>query len=344
MKHLLNTVYVMTQGAWLSLDGECVVVNLNRKEKKKFPVHILESVLCFGRVNATAPLIGFCASRGVAVSFFSENGRYLARVDAPVRGNVLLRRMQYRMADDAATTSSIAKNILIAKLANSRNVLLRFMRDNDGVKGKNPLVDAAVKYLALTAADIEGNMPIEVMRGKEGDAARCYFDVFDHLILSQKDSFRFIERSRRPPKDNMNAILSFVYSILAHDVASALEGVGLDPAVGYLHKDRPGRPSLALDMMEEFRPWLADRLALSLVNLRQIRPDGFTRTESGAVSMNDETRKTILGAWQARKREELTHPFIGEKMPIGLLGHVQAKLLARYIRGDIAEYPPFVWK
>jgi CRISPR-associated protein Cas1 len=340
MKRLLNTLFISTQGTWLSQEGEDIVVHLDKDTKKKFPIHLFESVVCFGRVNATSPLMGFCAQKGVPISFLSEYGRFLARVDGPVRGNVLLRRQQYRLADDEKATSDIARNVLIGKISNSRAILMRAARDN----GENPALTSAIKYLAGTVQDLEKSLPLEILRGKEGDAARHYFDVFDHLILAQKEHFKFTDRNRRPPVDNVNALLSFVYTLLAHDVMSALEGVGLDPAVGYLHRERPGRPSLALDIMEEFRPWLADRLVLSLINLKQIRPEGFTQSESGAVTMDDVTRKALIAAWQSRKQDELTHPYTGEKMAIGLLAHVQARLLARHIRGELQSYPPFVWK
>jgi CRISPR-associated protein Cas1 len=341
MRRLLNTLFVSTQGAWLSLDGENIVVHLDKENSKPFPVHLFESVVCFGRVSATAPLMGFCAQRGVHISFFSEHGRFLARVDGPVRGNVLLRRQQYRLADDEKATSHIARSVLIGKIANSRAVLMRAAREGER---ENAELGSAVKYLGGTVQDLEKTFSLDVLRGKEGDAARCYFEVFDHLILAQKEHFRFTDRNRRPPMDKVNALLSFVYSMLAHDVASALEGVGLDPAVGYLHRERPGRPSLALDLMEEFRSWFADRLVLSLINLQQIRPEGFAQSESGAVTMDDATRKTVIAAWQERKQDELTHPYVGEKMRIGLLPHVQARLLARHIRGELESYPPFVWK
>lgn len=219
---------------------------------------------------------------------------------------------------------------------------MRAARENGG--GDNSALVSAVKYLAGTVQDFEKALPLDIMRGKEGDAARCYFDVFDQLIRVQKDHFRFTDRNRRPPMDRVNALLSFVYSLLAHDVMSALEGVGLDPAVGYLHRERPGRPSLALDLMEEFRSWLADRLVLSLINLRQIQPEGFTQSESGAVMMDKATRKIVIEAWQERKQDELTHPYTEEKMAIGLLPHMQARLLARHIRGELESYPPFVWR
>lgn len=343
MKRLLNTLYVTIQGAWLSLDGECVVVKLERETLKKIPIHLLESIACFGRVNATPPLMGFCAKQGVLLSFFSENGRFLARVDGPVRGNVLLRREQYRIADDMARSAAIARNILLAKISNARNVLLRFAREA-GESDDTSAVKSAAVYLATIVRDMGERDALDTLRGREGDAARTYFSVFDNLIVAQKEDFKFADRSRRPPTDRVNAMLSFIYSMLAHDATSALEGVGLDPAVGYLHRDRPGRPSLALDIMEEFRPWLADRLVLSLINRRQVEPGGFRQTESGAVEMDEETRKAVIKAWQERKQDELTHPFTGEKMQIGMLPHVQARLLARHIRGDLEQYPPFVWK
>jgi CRISPR-associated protein Cas1 len=286
--------------------------------------------------------MGFCAQKGVHISFFSEQGRFLARVDGPVRGNVLLRRQQYRLSDDEKATSEIARNVLIGKIANSRAVVMRAARDNN-VDG-NVAFSSAVKYLAGTVHNLGKSLPLNVLRGKEGDAARCYFEVFDNFILAQKEHFKFTDRNRRPPTDKVNALLSFVYTLLTHDVMSALEGVGLDPAVGYLHRERPGRPSLALDIMEEFRPWLADRLVLSLINLKQIKPEGFTQSESGAVIMDDATRRIVIAAWQERKQDELTHPYIEEKMAIGLLPHFQAQLLARHIRGELESYPPFVWK
>ena len=342
MKRLLNTLFVSTQGAWLSLDGENIVVHLDKENSKPFPVHLFESIVCFGRVNATPPLMGFCAQKGVPVSFFSEYGRFLARIDGPVRGNVLLRRGQYRLADDENAVRNIARSVLIGKIANTRAVLMRFAREEG--REENAALSSAIRYLAGTVQDLEKSLSPDTLRGMEGDAARTYFEVFDHLILAQKEDFRFTDRNRRPPMDRVNALLSFVYSLLVHDVMSALEGTGLDPAVGFLHRDRPGRPSLALDVMEEFRPWLADRLVLSLINLKQVRPEGFTQGESGAVAMDEKTRKTVIAAWQARKQDELTHPYIGEKMSIGLLPHMQARLLARHIRGELESYPPIVWK
>jgi len=343
MKKLLNTLYVTTQGAYLSRDGETVAVHVDRQTKLRVPVHTLESVVCFGQVSCSPPLLGLCAERGVAVSFLSEHGQFMARVQGPVSGNVLLRREQYRRADDEAASASIARSVVIAKLANCRAVLLRAARDHPSSARTTDLGSAA-DHLAGLLRQLVVSQETEAIRGIEGEAARCYFGVFDHLILNQKEDFFFRERSRRPPMDNINALLSFLYTVLAHDVTSALESVGLDPSVGYLHRDRPGRPGLALDLMEEFRPILADRLALSLVNLRQVIAQGLETTETGAVLMDESTRKTVLVAYQERKREEVRHPYLREKVPIGLLPFAQSLLFARFLRGDIDAYPPYLWK
>jgi CRISPR-associated protein Cas1 len=287
--------------------------------------------------------MGFCAERDVAVSFLSEHGRFLARVQGPVSGNVLLRREQYRRADDMAMSARIARSVLTGKVANSRTVLRRALRDHPKKVDNRPLEDAAGK-LGHSLENIQSGLPLDTLRGIEGESAHTYFSVFDHLIVSQKDGFSFRERNRRPPLDRVNCLLSFIYTLLMHDMRSALESVGLDPAVGFLHRDRPGRPGLALDMMEEFRPFLADRLTLSLINLNQVKENGFTQSESGAVLMDDETRKAVLVAYQNRKQEEIYHPFIEEKVSIGLLFFIQALLLARFLRGDLDGYPPFIWK
>ena len=343
MKHLLNTLYITTQGAYLAWEGETVLVRVDGETKLRVPIHTLGGVVCFGQVSCSPPLMGLCAERNVAISFLSERGRFWARVEGPVSGNVLLRREQYRRADNMETSAEIARAIVIAKIANSRTVLLRAARERPEDDGTPYLAEAAI-YLSQLIKDLEAITPLDVVRGCEGDAAKTYFSVFDHLITAQKEDFFFHERSRRPPLDNMNAILSFLYTILAHDVASALETVGLDPAVGYLHRDRPGRPGLALDLMEEFRSYLADRLALSLVNRQQIKGSGFRRTETGAVLMDDATRKEVLVAYQKRKQEEIQHPFLGEKVAVGLLPYIQGLLMARYLRGDLDGYPPFIWK
>jgi CRISPR-associated protein Cas1 len=279
----------------------------------------------------------------VLISFHSEHGRFLGRFHGPVSGNVLLRREQYRRADDLQAAAAIARNIVAAKAVNCRTVLLRALRDHANTVDTQALTLAAVE-LGRIAGAVQQAMSLDSVRGQEGDAAQAYFRVFDHLLVAQKREFQFRERSRRPPLDNMNALLSFLYTLLAHDVTSALESVGLDPAVGFLHRDRPGRPSLALDLMEEFRPILADRAALTLVNLQQVKGSGFTRTETGAVVMDDKTRKQVLVSWQKRKAEEIMHPFLGEKIAVGLLPYAQALLLARHLRGDLDGYPPYVWR
>lgn len=339
MKKLLNTLYVTIPQAYLSKDGETVLVRVEQETRLRVPIHNLEGIVCVGQVSMSPPLMGFCAERNVGVSFLSENGRFLARIQGPIHGNVLLRREQYRRADDEIASACVARSILLAKVANCRTSLLRAGREHP-----SPGLDTACAQLAMSLRMIESCQALDPLRGLEGDAARTYFAVFDELILQQKEEFAFHERSRRPPLDNVNALLSFLYVLLAHDVASALETVGLDPAVGFLHRDRPGRAGLALDLMEEMRPILADRLALSLINRRQVSGTGFSRSESGGVTMNDATRKEVLVAWQTRKQEEIQHPFLEERIPLGLIPHVQALLLARHLRGDLDAYPSYFWR
>lgn len=287
--------------------------------------------------------MGLCGERQVALSFLSMTGRFLARVEGPVSGNVLLRRQQYRKADDLDKSAGIAWSVVAAKIANSRVVLMRSLRDHRTLPGNDELV-AATDKISRVLETLRDSMALDIIRGIEGEAARTYFGVFDHLITGQKEEFRFTERSRRPPLDNVNALLSFVYTLLAHDVTAALESVGLDPAVGFLHRDRPGRPGLALDLMEELRPFLADRLVLSLVNRRQVAGSGFVRTESGAIHMDENTRKKVIQAYQKRKEDSIKHPFLDENVKVGLLPFVQASLLARHLRGDLDQYPPFLWR
>lgn len=343
MKKHLNTLFVTTQGAYLAKEGETVVVKTDGKVALQIPVHTLDGIVCFGQVSCSPYLMGFCAERDVSLSFLSEYGKFLARVQGPVSGNVLLRREQYRWADDPKRTSEITRAVLFGKIANSRAVLQRALRDHADKINVSEL-QAALMRLGEILILLRPDMPLEQMRGYEGGAARIYFGVFDHLIISQKDAFCFKERNRRPPLDPVNCLLSFLYTLLLHDVRSALESVGLDPAVGFLHRDRPGRPGLALDMLEEFRPVLADRLALSLINLGQVKNTGFKKMETGAVLMTDETRKAVLVAYQKRKQDEIEHPFLKEKMMVGLLFHIQALLLARFIRGDLNGYPVFFWR
>ncbi len=343
MKKHLNTLFVTTQGAYLSKDGETVVVKEEQKVKLRLPIHTIGGIVCFGNVSVSPFLMGFCAEKDVSVSFLSEYGRFLARVQGPTSGNVLLRKEQFRRSEDASASAEIARSVLIGKLANSRTVLQRALRDH-GDRLKRESLQQAVFLIGTALRRLPKESALDKLRGIEGDTARIYFDVFDHLIVAQKKDFSFNGRNRRPPMDNVNCLLSFLYTMLAHDVRSALESVGLDPQVGFLHRDRPGRPGLALDMMEEFRPFLADRVALSLINLARVNKKGFTRTETGAVLMNDETRKTLLVAYQQRKQDEIMHPFLKEKVTIGLLFHIQALLLARFLRGDLDAYPSFIWK
>jgi len=343
LRKLLNTLYVTSQGAYLARDGETVKVSVEKETRLRVPIHTLGGIVCFGRVGASPALMGLCGERGVPISFLTENGRFLARVTGPVSGNVLLRRKQYRDADDGEAAAGIARAVVTAKLANGRTVLLRGARDGGDLEAVERLGRAAEQTERLLRG-LDGPADVEGLRAVEGEAGRIYFGVFNDLIVAQKEDFEFHVRSRRPPLDRINALLSFVYTLVSGDVIAALESVGLDPQVGFLHRERPGRPSLALDLMEELRAFLADRLVLSLVNRQQVKGSGFRRTESGAVLMDDKTRKEVLVAYQKRKQEELRHPFLGEKIAIGLVAHVQALLLARHLRGDLEGYAPFLWR
>jgi CRISPR-associated protein Cas1 len=343
MRHLLNTLYVTTQGSYLSRDGETVLVRVEHETKLRVPIHTLGGIVCFGQVSCSPPLMEMCCERSVGISFLSEQGRFWARVQGRVSGNVLLRREHYRRADDEEISSHVARALVTGKVANCRAVLLRAARDYPEAPASEA-VAATAERLGHLLRDLRQPQPLDAVRGMEGDGARAYFGVLDHLITAQKEDFFFRERSRRPPLDNVNALLSFLYTLLVHDCGAALETVGLDPAVGFLHRDRPGRPSLALDLMEELRPVIADRVALTLINRQQVGPEGFRRTETGGVVMDDKTRKEVLVTYQKRKQEELRHPFLNETVQIGLLPHLQAVLMARFIRGDLDGYPPFLWR
>ncbi|MBN1588975.1 MAG: type I-C CRISPR-associated endonuclease Cas1 [Pirellulales bacterium] len=343
MKKHDNTLYVTTQGAYLARKGTNVLVRIERKTRMCLPVHTIGSIVCFGNVACSPFVMGMCGEAGVGITFLSRNGRFLARVEGPQSGNVILRRAQHAVTSDPEFAAITAKNIVSAKVANSRTVLQRAVRDH-GLKMDVAGVQRAITRLAALLTDLTGEIAVDRIRGLEGDAARTYFGVFDELILARKDQFFFHQRTRRPPKDNSNSLLSFVYALLTHDMTSACQSVGLDPQMGFLHADRPGRPSLALDLVEEFRAFLADRLVLSLINRQQVDAKGFNHRETGSVEMNDQTRKTILVAYQKRKEEEIVHPFLNEKMTIGLLPHIQARLLARWLRGDLDGYPAFFWK
>jgi CRISPR-associated protein Cas1 len=342
MKKLLNTLFVTTQGAYLHRDGETVTARKDDDLLLRVPIHTLQSIVCFGRVTVSAPLMGFCAECGILVSYLSETGEFWARVQGPVAGNVLLRRIQYRYADQPERSAPIAQAMIMAKIANCRGVLMRALRDQ---KERLPgIEDAAARLGRSLERLMRDQYSQEHLRGIEGDCASTYFGVFDALIVAQKPAFVFAGRSRRPPLDPVNAMLSFVYTLLVHDVSAALESVGLDPYVGFLHTDRPGRPSLALDLMEEFRPILADRLVLSLINRQQVGPGDFRTAENGAVLMSDAARRTVIQMWQKRKQEEVRHPFVDESAALGLFPYLQALLLARHLRGDLDAYPALIWR
>jgi len=338
-----NTLYVTTQGAYLAREGTNVLVRVEKETRLRVPIHNLGGIVCFGNVGCSPFVMGLCGHEGVSISFLSERGRFLARTQGPQSGSVLLRRAQHRATADPAVAADFARAVTSAKVANARAVLQRAARDH-GDRMVLELIQTVVERLANILRDLQQPIPIDHVRGLEGDAARAYFVAFDELILQQKSDFFFHERSRRPPRDNMNALLSFLYALLANDVTAACESVGLDPQMGFLHNDRAGRPSLALDLIEEFRPMLADRLALSLVNRQQVSAKGFLRSETGGVEMDTTTRKTLLVAYQKRKEEEILHPFLKEKMTVGLLPHVQARLLARWLRCELDAYPPMLWR
>lgn len=343
MKRLLNTLYVTTQGAYLCKDGESVCVRIEDQIRLRAPVHTLGGVVGFGQVSASPALLHHLAENDVAVSFLSETGKFLAQVRGPVSGNVVLRREQHRWADDPARTASIARAILLGKLGNARTVIRRRLRDHPDWPGAEALESAALQCASMIE-QVRLTDDLDALRGLEGDAAHAYFHAFPGMISPRAQGFVFAGRNRRPPTDAVNCLLSFLYTLLAHDVRSALETVGLDPQIGFLHRDRSGRPGLALDLMEEFRPWLADRVALSLINSGELKAKDFETSAAGAVSMKDDARRTLLVAWQKRKQEEIEHPFLKETMSIALLPHVQANLLARRLRGDLDDYPPFFWR
>lgn len=343
MKRLLNTLYITSGNRYLSLDGENVVVLEEQQEIGRIPLHNLQAIVTFGYTGASPALMGVCAQRNIELSFMSGNGRFLARVTSEVKGNVTLRKQQYRVSDDREKSIKIARNFILGKVYNSRWVLERAGRDY-AMRLDAELIRKKSLYLAQSMKNIRMCENNEELLGLEGEAASVYFSVFDELILQQKKDFYFHGRNKRPPLDNVNAMLSFAYSLLASMCGSALESVGLDPYVGFFHTDRPGRMSLALDLMEEFRSIMADRFVLTLINKRIMKSDHFMKKENGAVIMSDEGRKLFISAWQSKKQETITHPFLNEKIEWGMAPYVQSMLLARYLRGDIDEYPPFFWK
>lgn len=343
MKKLLNTLYVTSEDSYLSLDGENVVVSDNGCEIGRLPLHNLEGIVSFGYRGTSPALMGACAERNISLCYLTPQGKFLARVSGKVKGNVILREQQYRQFLNDEDSLSTAKNCIIGKIYNSRWVLERATRDHS-LQVDVEKMKAASEKMKNSLNCVRDCQSKEQLRGFEGEAAQIYFGVFDELILQQKKDFSFHGRSKRPPLDNVNALLSFVYTLLTNTITSALETVGLDPYVGCLHTERPGRVSLSLDLIEELRPVLADRFVLSLINKKMISKKGFKKKENGAVLMDDETRKVVLVEWQNKKKETLTHPFLKEKVEWGMVPYVQAMLLARYLRGDLDAYPPFLWK
>lgn len=343
MKPLLNTLFVTSEDLYLTLDGENVVANRGKETVARYPLHTLQNIVSFSYAGASPALMGACARRDVGLAFCSPRGKFLARVGGESRGNVLLRRTQYRAADDPAQSCRIARSMIFGKLHNARWSIERTKRDH-GLRVDCGRLDAASRRIQGLLEPVLEETDLDSLRGLEGIGAAAYFDVLDEMILSGKEDFFFHERSRRPPLDRVNTLLSFAYSLLAHDCASALEAVGLDSYVGFLHRDRPGRTSLALDLMEELRPCLAERFVLTLINNRVVKTSDFLSAENGAVLLTDDGRKAFLQRWQERKREQLTHPYLEEKLPWGMVPYAQALLLGRYLRGDLDGYPPFLWK
>lgn len=342
MKKLLNTLYLTRENAYMSKDGENVVIIEDDKKIGRFPIHILDSIICFSHLGASPALIGLCTENNVAISFLTPFGKYCGQVVGQENGNVLVRRKQYSMADSDASLPFV-RNIIYAKGLNSKTVLKRAILDH-GSKIDKDKVSTKIDNIDALLQSVKSADDKDTIRGFEGVIAKEYFDCFDELILKQKEKFYFKQRTKRPPEDNVNALLSFMYTILAHDIGSALASVGIDRYVGFFHTDRPGRISMALDMMEELRAYMADRAVLSLINLKMISDKDFLPKENNAVLLNDEGRKKVLDYWQTRKQKIITHPYLKEKIKLGLLPHVQALLLNRYIRGDIEEYPPFLIK
>lgn len=343
MKKLLNTLYVTSENSYLALDGENVVVLDGQREVGRLPLHNLEGIVSFGYRGTSPALMGACADRNISLCYLTPQGKFLARISGKIRGNVLLRQQQYDSSRDEKISLGIAKNCILGKVCNARWVLERTVRDHS-LQVDTDRMKKASEFLKKSLEQIQNCSSKEQLRGYEGEAASVYFSVFDQMILQQKKEFSFQGRNKRPPMDNINALLSFIYTLLTNNIVSALECVGLDPYVGYLHTDRPGRASLALDLIEEFRAVLADRFVLSLINKKIISGKGFVQKENGAVLMNEELRKKILTEWQNKKKESITHPFLKEKVEWGMVPYVQAMLLARYLRGDLDGYPVFLWK
>lgn len=345
MKRLQNTLYVNTQKTYIHKEGTNVVISLEKEDIFKTPIHLIKEIICFGNITVSPFFMGFCGEEGVGLSFHTETGKFLCRIVGKTKGNILLRRAQHKLTQKENVEVNVVKSILSGKLLNSRIVLQRFLRDHPEKLSIDSDISHVIEHLKYQVNLFDKKQfELEELRGVEGDAARSYFSIFDNLILNEKEFFKFNGRNRRPPKDPINALLSFAYTILCADYTSACESVGLDPQMGFLHADRPGRPSLALDLMEELRACFCDRLLLSIINLQQIKPNQFSFEEGGGVTMNDEARKTFLISYQKKKAEEVYHPFLAVKVQWGLIPHIQAQLLASYLRGDLDAYPPFFWK
>lgn len=340
MRKLLNTLYVTTPEAYLSKDGLNVVVSVDKEERLRIPVMNVESIVTFGYLGASPGLMKLCMDNNVSLVFMTPQGRFIGRIQGATRGNVLLRKKQYSMSEDENVALHLAKLFITGKVFNTRSILQRFIRDN----GPDEDVEIVIKQLDWRKNRIMQARDMDTLRGEEGQAANTYFEIFDHMILQQKDDFPFHGRSRRPPKDEVNAMLSFVYTLIANDVAAALESVGLDPYVGFMHALRPGRTSLALDMMEELRAYLGDRLVLSMINRRQVTKKDFIRQGEESFVMTDDCRKELISNWQKRKKELVEHPYLKEKIPVGLIPYMQALLLARYLREDLDDYPVYLMK
>ena len=343
MKHLLNTLFVTSENVYLALDGENVVARRENDSVARYPLHTLQNIISFSYLGASPALMGECAERGIGLNFCTPRGKFLARTDGASIGNVLLRRRQYRIADDEGQSCLIARAMISGKIYNARWSLERTLRDHR-MRVDEAEIQNAVNVLKRQLAAAAETAALDTLRGIEGVAAAAYFGVFGEMILRDKEAFEFRDRNRRPPLDRVNAMLSFAYSLLTSECASALSAAGLDAYVGFMHCDRPGRTSLALDLMEELRPVMADRFVITLINNRVISPTDFIFEEAGAVRLGDDGRKRFLSAWQERKKETIIHPFLQEKLAWGLVPHIQAMLLARYLRDDLDAYPPFLWK
>ena len=341
MRKLLNTLYVTNPDVFLGKDGESIVASIKGAEVLRLPAINIESVVCFNRMGVSSHLMQLCVAHGIGMCFLTPSGKFQARVSGPVCGNVLLRRKQYHLADDSTRTLGLSRLMIAGKIHNSRKVIERLKRDHPNKTSVNQINEVSEMLNRIKGRCLVADS-LEILRGYEGEAATIYFSVFNQMILVEDELFRFNGRSRRPPKDRVNCLLSFAYTLLAHEVQSALETVGLDPYVGFLHTERPGRASLAFDLMEEMRSYLCDRFVVSLINRRQVKSNGFIDNGESNFVMKDETRRIIIDAWQTRKKEEIEHPFLKEKIPIGLLPYAQAMLLARHFRGDLDNYPVFL--